>query len=102
MISTSLLVLIFTGLQAQAGGSCKANDPGMSAFCSSLSEQGCGISMGKCSWAKSDDDKTVRVVVEQAQKEKKCAAKDGYEAHEGFCNNQSKQTCRVHSLCTWE
>ncbi|WP_413290874.1 hypothetical protein [Bdellovibrio sp. HCB337] len=100
MISTSLLAaLMFVGLQANADGKCTAKDPGMSAFCSNLNEQGCGFSAGKCSWEK-EDEKVIRVVVEQ--REKKCVAKEGYEAHEGFCNNQSKMHCKVHSLCTWE
>lgn len=100
MISASFLtVLMFVGLQVEAGGKCTASDPGLNAFCSNLNEQGCGLSAGKCSWEK-EDEKVIRVIVEQ--KEKKCVAKEGYEVHESFCNNLNKMNCRVHSLCTWE
>jgi len=96
----TLSCLCFLGsTPAFAGGKCKGNDAGLGAFCGNLSEQGCGFASSQCSWEKSEDDKVVRVIVE---KEKKCVAKDGYEAHEGFCNNQGKATCKVHSLCTWE
>lgn len=111
MKAIAFCLLAFITLPALADGNCVSHpDKGVHEdFCNNLTRQTCGAHSSLCTWeagkAKflkiTGKDINQRVkVIEVADHH--CTTRDGMEAHESFCSNQSKATCSAHSMCRWE